>query len=373
MSGGVTTDFSNSIRDVSPAYETLRVAKPRLISRIRVGSKATNTKHEWQEESVASIADTISAVSTNLITISDTAQFKVGDVVRFTSSGDLTLTEKCLVAALNSATTMTLTRAYAGSTGITLASGQNVILQSRPQADSSDAETGDYSEASMEYNYTEIYDETAQVSKSAQAQLNYSFSDNMAKQEAEAFERIIRKQNNSIIWGDRFVSGTKRTAGGLIEFLSQSGGNVIAGGSAALTPAKINSALSAIADDGADGGNYLAVMNTNQSQVVSAFNSSIIETARTDSGSGSLVTTFKGDIALDGGFNVEVFVDQNMAKDQVMILNMDKISINPYRTFTAEDGAANASDYFRTRILGEYTLTVENAKQSHAIINALSI
>ncbi len=367
--------FANEIRDVSPVYDIMVQDSPLLIGSVAQGGAVRNTKAEWQEISTAPISDTLSAVSTNLITISDTSQFKVGDLVRFTASTGASLAEKCLVAVLDSATTMTLTREYAGTTGITLASGQNVILQSRPQSNGSSAETGDNSEPSLEYNYTEIMDETAEVTKTDQAVSSYSWADNMAWQEQQAIGRLIRKQNNALIWGNRFESGTKRSMGGVLEYLDQGDGNVVAGGAGAISASLINAGFKLIADAGGIAKNYVLLCNIAQSQKISAFNSSDLQVQQGSGTTGELVTSFRSDIAMGTGFTARVLVDNNMSNDQLAILDLDKITFNPLqgRQMTASPASGNGDDYLRTRILGEYTSILRDAKTGHALIDNIAL
>jgi hypothetical protein len=84
---------------------------------------------------------------------------------------------------------------------------------------------------------------------------------------------------------------------------------------------------------------------------------------------GSYVTTF----VTDQGVVMTIVADRNFDKDKVAFIDPSKINLVPLRTFTDENAAGNGDDFYARRILGEYTMEVKNAGESHVYIKNLAM
>jgi len=83
------------------------------------------------------------------------------------------------------------------------------------------------------------------------------------------------------------------------------------------------------------------------------------------------VTTFVS----DQGTVMTIVADRNFDKDKVALLDMSKIALVPLqnRAFQDKDATLPGADYVARRIIGEYTLQVKNAADSHAYIHSLDV
>jgi hypothetical protein len=92
---------------------------------------------------------------------------------------------------------------------------------------------------------------------------------------------------------------------------------------------------------------------------------------RTDTTTGNYVTTFLS----DQGDVMTIVADRNMDKDKVALLDPTKVALVPLqnRQFQDKDATPAGADYVARRIIGEYTLQVKNAAESHAYIYGLTM
>ena len=212
---GNTPDFNNLIRDVSGDFQTLIENSPSFLKllgglnqTLDVISGApivTNPKHEWINDTMSAYKSAIASFDTDGdgtgINVADTTGFLVGSIVRFESSLGASKTELCKIVSVDSGTDLTVSRDYGGTTGVTLATGDVMILVSTPKLESSDKGSAIVHQGVADYNYTQIFDELAQLSKTAQVTGSYDKSTQMAKQVMAAMIRLARNIENSVIHG----------------------------------------------------------------------------------------------------------------------------------------------------------------------------
>ena len=176
-------DFSNLIRDVSTDFDTLIANSPSFLK--LVGSLGqsmnpitgdpvvTNTKYEWVNDPHTQFSSDITAFDTDGdgtgITLSSTSGFEAGSIIRFESSLGNSKTELARVISVDSATELTIARDYGGTAGVTLVIGDIVILNSTPRNEDSDVGDAIKHESVIDFNYTEIFDEVANLSETAKA------------------------------------------------------------------------------------------------------------------------------------------------------------------------------------------------------------
>lgn len=374
-------DFANVKRDLQEAYMQLVAAQPLLISQVRVGGAAAATKHEWLEEKLTPTTATISAFDIDGdgtgITVDSTAGFTAGDILSVQTSAFASRTEVIKVASVDSATELTVVRDYGGSTGATFATGDILTLVASPLNEGTDASvTKGAGEASVNYNYTEIQDAVAKVSKTAQAVGIYGVSNALNDQVTRKMLHMLRRQNTSLIHGRRVerTASEAGTAGGLLQYLSGGNGAAVSG---AVTSTVINNAFEAIFDDGAFSNNYVLLCAENQARKISAFNTTgsnpVAQFNRSETTTGSFVTTFVSDLGAANGFSARVYVDPNFPKDQIAIVDMNRVEVNYLRTLSDEDATLPGSDYFQRRMLAEYTFTIRDGQNAHALLTALTV
>lgn len=383
ISNGYSYEYQNLVRDLSGAFTQLVKSYPTFLSLVQVGPDALNTKHEWLEDELSPVQTTIASFDTDGdgtgVNVASTAGIRAGSILRFTTAADVSRTELCKVASVDSATDLTLVRDYAGTTGVTLVVGDKVHLVSSPVAEKSTASAQAGQEPDVAYNYTEIFEETVDISRTAQAIKIYGLENALNYQVQNGMQKIMWRMNNAAIHGVRLVrsSGVEGTMGGVLSYLS--GGNVTAVGGA-LTSSVINDALEDIFQDGGYSNNYVILCSENQARRISAFNTAgsnpMVIDQRTDNMTfGQYISKFIGDLPVQNGFTANIVVDPNMLRDQVAILDMNRISINPLvdRSLQDEDATSPGFDGYMRRIIGEYTMEVKNGASAHALLTGLTV
>lgn len=373
-------EFQNEIRDLSGAFDQLVQAYPTLLSLVRVGPAVANNKFEWLEEQLTPTTATIASFDTDGdgtgVNVGDTTGFKAGDIIVAETSAGASRTEVMKIASVDSATDLTIVRDYGSSTGATLATGDVLKLVSRPLAEGTDATAGDGAEAGTAHNFTQIEDEVAKISRTTQQARHYGVENMLNDQVQRKMVSIMRRINNSLIWGYKVErsSSNNGTTGGLLQFLSSGNVNAVSG---ALTAGEINESLAAIFSDGGYSNNYALVCAENQARKISAFNTSgsnpVVQRQATDRSTGGYISTFVGDLPVQNGFTANVVVDPNFPKDQLAIVDMNRVSIRYMQTLTDRDATPAGADYFQRRLLTEFGFEIRDGGKAHALLTGLTV
>ena len=385
-------DFNNPIRDVSPEFDTIIANSPSLLrlfgslnpnNTLNTGSPVvTNNQYEWVDDVLTAVATTITGFDTDGdgtgINVASTDGIEVGSILRFTTSADVTRTEQVQVASVDSATDLTVVRDYAGSAGETFVIGDKVFLNSTPRNENSGVGATKTQQGSIVVNYTEIFDEAILLSRTAQATDTYDRANLIARQQYAAMIRLARKLENSTLHGLPLArnSADQGTMGGLIHFLSQVGGNVNSTGDA-ISQTLINDVIEDISAKGGMLIDPVLICSPNQARRISAFNTSgsnpITYRQSGSTSTGEFVTSFIGDLPINGnGTTAQVFVAQNMLRDQVLVLDASKVNLRTMSPLSVET-LPKTTDGTTQRMLTELTLEVNNAKESHGILTGLSV
>lgn len=376
--------FQNNVRSLDEAFFTIVQDSQTFLSLIpyNPSSPCLNTKHEWLNDSLTPTRSAIASFDTDGdgtgVNLASTAGFTAGDIIRFESSAGGSKTEVAKIASVDSGTDLTIVRDYGDSTGVTLSTGDVVVLLSSPKTEGTDASTGSAHEPSTNYNYTEIFDAIAELSKTAANVRNYGFQSVEEKLnyqvEVKLRNVIMRNMNNAAIYGRRVIrSGSQKgTMGGILQYLT--GGNVTNVGGA-LSASVINALMEDIFEDGGYSSNYVILCAQNQARRISGFLTPTTQQPTIQGAFGGAITQFRGDLPVQKGFNASIVVDPMFPKDQLAILDMDMIELKNLenRPLIDEDATLPGGDYYRRRILGEYTLQMKNADKVNGLLTGLTI
>lgn len=375
---GTTASFGLSFnidqdRNVSSAFEQMIKMRPTLLSLIGIGQPATQTKDEWAQDSIAPTSTTITAINVNVFTLASATGIEVGSILRFASSADVTRTEQVKVTAVNG-NDVTCARNYGGTSTGTLAVSDKVFLVSKPIGEATDASAKNASNPDLDYNFTEIFEDGAQVSLTTAKVKHLSLSDALTYEESNALSRIAYRVNSAIMHGRRVqrTQSENGSMGGFLQFME--GGQIDTTGGA-ISKAILNNMLEAVFNQGGYSNNYAIVCNTNQARRISAFNTSgnnpVVTQA--DKTTGGYVQQFIGDLPVMGGFTANVVVDPTFAKDQIALLDLNKIELAFLRDPTFKDATLPGGDYLRTRFIQEVTLRVKDGTRAHALAKGLTV
>ena len=366
-------------RDLSKSFDVLRQKSPMLIGMIGMGAAATNTKHEWQEFQTTAKTGVLSAASlsagatTFTPTTATFSNFAAGQVLSFATPAGITYSEKVKVTAVNTST-LTVSRGWGASTAGTITASSTVKILYTPKLENSAAGDDDSSVPTIAYNYTQIFAKTAKVSRTAQSVKNYLGMDPLQFAEMQHLDELNRELNNALIFGTRQLgtASVTPTAGGLFEFITSSG-NVVTAGATALTSAKLNTLVKAIIQDG--GTPDTIVCSPGQAQTISGWNSSIIQTARTDTTAGSYIQRFQSTLGMMAGGGIyNIVPDFNMPMDQLLLVDSSRVKLVPLAggEFRSFDATTPGTDGNARRILGEYTFEIRDGLTAHGLITNIS-
>jgi len=371
---GLSYEYQNLVRNVMETFIQLVKSQPTFLSLIPVGAPALAKKEEWPEDEIepveTAVVDFDSDGDGTGVNVTSTAGMRAGTILRFTTAADVSETEQCRVVSVDSATDLTLERDYAGTAGITLVATDKVFVVSSPRNESTEAGNDGGQEPLLAHNFTEIFDRTAKISKTAQTIKIYGLEDALQYQVANKLMDIAYEMNTSAIHGTKLArsAATEGTSGGILSFMV--GGNIETTGGA-ISAVILNNMLEAIFLDGATSNNYALLCPENQARAISGFNSAgdnpIISVPQSpEQFTGHYISRFVGDLPVAKGFTAPIIVDPNMPKDQVAIVDMNRVEWAWLRSLEDEDATPKGADFFARRILGEVTLRIKNGTQAHA-------
>lgn len=373
-------DFQNEIRDLDGAYQALVKAYPTFLSLVSVGAPISNNKFEWMEESLTPSTATVASFDTDGdgtgVNVDDTTPFQAGDIVRVETSAGASRSEVIRIVSVDDATDLTVARDYGGSTGATLAPGDVLTLISRPLNEGSDATAEDGAEASVAHNFTQIEDFTAKVSRTATQTQQYGVENLMNEQVERKMVHLMRRVNGAGIHGYKVErsSSNNGTTDGILARIN-AGDNVTSVGGA-LTATNVNNGLEQIFDDGGFSNNYALVCAENQARKISAFNTSgsnpVVNRDARDRETGGYIQTFVGDLPVQGGFTANVVVDPTFPKDQLAIVDMNRVKIRYMQPMKDMDATPNGADYFMRRALVEFGYEIKDPN-AHALLTGLTL
>lgn len=382
-------DFSNNTRDVSTLFDTLVAQQPSLLallgnvsgSAFDNGDRVTNTKYEWVDDQLSPVSTAITSFDSDGdgtgINVASTVGILAGSLLRFESAAGASRTVIVQVASVDSATNLTVTRPYGGSTEETLVVTDAVKLISTPLLQNTTAGSGLLHEGVLPFNYTEIMDQVAEVSRTANQTVSYDSYTQLSGQMKAAMVRQLYQIENALIHGRKVApaTGVAGSMGGLLQLID---GNIDATGGA-ISQTLINNVLEEIASDGGFSNNYLLFGHPTQTRKISALNTGgtnpvVFKQDEVGQRLGNFVSSYVGDLPLmEGAMSARVFSNWSMLQDQVMIVDLNRVRIKTMQGMVAMNAAQNGQDGLKERILTEITLEVKNGGEAHGKLTGLSL
>lgn len=378
---GFSYDYQNDIRDLNDVFTQLQTNFPSLLQLVSIGRQASNTKIEWLEDTLSPFQTTISSFTTDGdgvgVVLASTKGLRVGSILRFTTSADVTRDEVVKVTAIANDTNITISREYGGTTAVTLAAGDKVFLISTPKEEGSEAVATGGQEPTVNHNFTQIFEDTAKVTRTQMQTTYYGLGVGKALeyQIKNKMTDLMWQLNNQLIFGRKVErsNSEKGSTGGILQFM-ESGNIDNTGGT--ISETILNNLIESIYSDGAIEGNLAIVCNSNQARKISKLNIASGHTIQVPQGgtsAGNYVQSFVSDLPIIGANVANIVVDQSFPKDRIAIVNPSKISLRFMQNWTDKDATPAGADYAARRILSEVAIQVVNGKQSHAIAKGLTV
>jgi len=366
QSAGEFLDLSNELAEI------IRRDNTAFISRVGISGEATETTHSWMEDLLNPNTATESGVGidASVTTVSVSAgqgvRFKVGTLFRDAAIGKTEVMQVTVIAT----DTLTIVRGYGSTTGETHAVSFVMNIIAHPAQESQDPPVDESKARTKVSNYTQIFQRGIQVSHTMRSVLQAGVADEFTFQIARRMLEIERELDSSVILGiksaDAGSDTSYRSMGGLVEFASQTTGN-INNTVESLTPTVINAMVKQIWDDG--GAPNFILVGGALKQKISAFDQENRRSTYDSTIAGYVVDKFLSDL----GFSLEVIVDPWMPADTAIVGDLNKIRVMPLRNdaMRAEELAKTGRSW-KAQVTGQYTCEIRNAKESFALHNNLS-
>ncbi|MEW6054886.1 MAG: DUF5309 family protein [Nitrospirota bacterium] len=338
---GAREDLDDKIFDASP-YET-----PLLSSLPREDAK--NQKHEWIEDQITALTDTINegatfSASDTILTVSNGDRWTPNDII-------LCESEYMMITAV-SGNNLTVIRGWGGSTAAIHADGSTLYKIGTAMIESADARSANTTTRSRAYNYTQIFEHTVQVSGTTYdcvwvgGQLWLTEVDKELKEHA-------REINRCLYWGRRVepTSSARGGMGGLRQWITSEAINR----NGTCTLQQYETFLRGIIENG--GHPKVAMASALGLQAINGWSEGKLQTFGGDKqfgvAVGRLMTCFgEQEVILDSQ-------DLNLGTDdyagEIYALQMDLLAFSQLRK-TKLEKLAKAGDYESGMIITECTL-----------------
>jgi len=333
-----------------------------LINLLGFSQPVTQVEHVWFEDEMFADESTVSGAKTaadTSVVVADVEPFRANQVVKI---GE----ELLLVTAVNTGTkTLTVTRGYAGTTAAAINDGAKVEVMFVEGVEGADARSARYKARVRKSNLTQIFDDTIEISGTAQAVTQYGIQDLYEYEKQKKQLEVALQLEKALINGVKYENGQIRQMAGLRSMIATNVTNV--GG--ALTAEAINNLAQAIYEKGgfASGGEYKVMVGAKQKRAISALDANAIRLTRSENTRGQVVDMFVTDF---GQF--EIVLNNNLAPDELYIVDVNRMAIKPLQsrefghTFLGQKG-----DYTTGMIVGEYTFEFRQEK-AHGRLKGLS-
>jgi hypothetical protein len=368
-------EYQNLKRDLSDIFNQVLIQSPNILSLIPVGAAATATKHEWLEDKLSPQTFSVDGNYTaggGTVTLDSTAGLEVGDILTYRTVNNASIETKHIITTVVDSPDINIAP-YGSAVDVNIPDNA-VVRYMRPIREGSDPVIKAGQEPVVKYNFTQIFQEAVMVTKTAEKVGIYGLDSKINYQVGVAMDRLKRDLNTAVLYGERVqrtgtTPGTRGTMGGLMYYLNQStSGNVINGG-AALDYSMLNSAMITGYSLGAT--NLSAIVcSPRTANKISSFNQSIVQTQRTDSTTGSAITS-----VVSGLGNVsKVIHDHLFPDDQLLIVDTSKISLHYLQPLELADATpTQASNYISKSLLTELTMEVRNAETGHILLKNFTL
>lgn len=367
QANGEFLDLSNELAEI------IRRDNTSFLSRVGISGEATETKHSWMEDALnantATAAEAIDNSETTLdVASGHGARFRIGTLFKVNRAGS---TEVMQVTAV-STDALTIVRGYGSTSAEDHGATTNHTLQiiAHPAQEGADAPSDESRARTKVSNYTQIFQKGINVSYTMRAVLQAGVADEYTFQVARRLMEVMRELDSALINGISSASQGSdtvyRSMGGIVEFASQSSGNVTTT-SEALTLSVVNDMCKQIWDDG--GVPNFILVGGKQKRAISAFDQSARRSVYDSTVAGYIVDKIISDL----GFVLDVIVDPWVPDDVAIVGDLNKVRVLPLRgsSMRAEDLAKTGSSY-KGQIYGEYTAEFRNALEAFAYHNNLT-
>ena len=347
------SDTVNEAIDISSALDKLKPTDTPLLLRIGRNSlrdEATSVKHEWLEDAIRGTTSNDVGATLNNVTDPVTATVTAGDGNTKFRIGDILKVEQELMrVTATAANTITVSRAWGGSTNVAHASGILITLLGPAMLQGSDLAGARTTTKTGLFNYTQIFEEEVKVSKTMQSTKKWTASNDPEYHIAAQLEIIGVNMERTLLFG-RKVQATATVPGAMDGIQARILTNVYNKAGAALTQSMLEDGMEAVWQAGASPN--LIVVNSTQQRRINTFLDGYREADYNDDVLGTAVRRYKTNFG-----QTDILLDRHMPVDEVWILDESKIGFGPLtgRSLSTMKLPPVSKEYDIWQISGEYT------------------
>jgi hypothetical protein len=331
-----------------------------LLSLLGFGEAVTQTTHQWFEDEMVADETTVSGaklVGDTSVVVVDGSIFRANDVIK--------IGEELIKVTAVATNTLTVVRGYAGTTAAAIADGAKVEFMFSEGVEGADARAARYKARNGVSNYTQIFDDSIEISGTAEAVQQYGISDLYEYEKQKKQLELALQLEKALINGVSYQNGQIRQMKGIRQFIQSNVTNV----AGALTMNAVNDLAQKIYEKGgfATGGDYKVIVGAKQKRNLSALDTNKVQIGRSENARGEVVDTLINDF---GEF--EIALNNNLAADELLLVDVNRAAIRPlvgrdfFHKFMGEKG-----DYTTGIVVGEYTLEFKQEK-AHGRLKGLS-
>ena len=368
------TSYSNTDIDVRKIAALIEMVSPEdvpLLTLVGMASAQKLLRAEIFNRKVEWIEDELKPTSLTLDEALDSSEQGVdvtsGHETRVVKGSIIRAEDELMWVSSITGSTLTVTRAYAGTTGAAHATALTMEIVGHAQIEGDPPPTPRTVLTSEPYNYTQIFEDGIHVTGTQLATKQYGIDDEYDYQVAKILKEQMILLERMLIDGLRAVgtSTTARSSGGLRQFVTEGPADL---SGAALTQSDLEAALQGRFElVGASAMPKLIIANAWAKRRITGFYTPFVRTERTDRTGGSYIDTVETDFG-----TLKVMLNRWCPTNRVYLINPDFIGVGAMRGREFyEERLAKTADAIDGHVLGEYTAVVKNYI-AHAVIKGFA-
>jgi hypothetical protein len=317
------------------------------------------TNPEWLEDTLTPL----SLASAFLATVASTdTTFQVTDPNMFQEGHILLVDSEQMWVSAISASTLTVTRAYAGSSA-SHASTATATIVGMARLEGADSHDIGFTDRTTGSNYTEIFHKEIKATRDQAKIKQYGIANEFDYQANKAIPELMRLIERAAQYGQRNAGSatTPRAFGGYSTFITD---NKVSG--AGLTQAAFENAVKAAYSDGGNGP-WIAVCHPDMLQKVKNFydSSNFLRVSPDETVVGMVVDTVRTPFG-----DVKLLLDRWQLSSLIPIIDPKHAGFITFDPFFQEP-LAKDGDATKGEVIGEFSLCIRQDK-AHAMLTACS-
>jgi hypothetical protein len=364
----VYSDFDSTAEDVSDTIGMVSPAETPLLDFLGdSGDPADNLLYQWIEDQlspntiVASSAVSSDTANTVMGVAAGKAPYlQVGMILVGPSASG---SEYMVVAAI-AGNSITLGRAFGGTTANSFAAGQSISVLGDAALEGADVDQSSATDRVRKSNYCQIFKKDVILSGSEQAVRHYGVTSPFDYEKQKKIREAVRDLEKTVIMG--ILSGNtigtstaRRTMNGIRAMITT---NVQSVG-ATITDSWLGTAIQAAWTNGGTGLN-LIVAGVNYKRLIDTFNATRTRTTNDDRRFSNVVNIYESTFG-----NMGIMLSRWMPASEALVLDTSKIQVKPLRgrSFQFME-TAKTGDSMKGMVIGEYTLELKNEESMSRIV-----